>query len=83
MKKVFESFTLLEAEMACVRLRRVGLEPRLEGDGVGIRGPATPISVWVADGDARKAERALAPKTPRRAGARAKPAPRKKKVSRR
>ncbi len=62
MTRVYEASTVLAAEMACVRLRKHGLYPRVEGDAVGIREAATPITVWVPQADAKKALGILAPR---------------------
>ncbi len=59
MIRVYQAATLLDAEIACVRLRKQGIEPRVEGDAVGIRGPATPVTVWVAAADAAVAVKIL------------------------
>lgn len=50
MKRVLATTFVAQAEMARVLLRKNGIPSMIEGDAIGIRGPATPIQVWVADG---------------------------------
>ncbi len=55
MKQVYTTTTVADAELVRVLLRRNRIPSMLEGDSGGIRGPATPLLIWVED---RYADRA-------------------------
>lgn len=55
MKKVYSTTVLIQAELVRVLLRKYRIPSMLEGADVGIRGPATPIGVTVADQHAPRA----------------------------
>ena len=49
MKAVYITTILADAELVRVQLRESGIRSFLDGENVGIRGPATPITVSVKD----------------------------------
>ena len=55
MKQVYTTTTIADAEIIRVILRKYGIQSMLEGAGVGIRGPATPMIITVQDADAKRA----------------------------
>lgn len=57
MKQVYSATTVAQAEMVRVVLRRERIPSMVDGDSIGIRGPATPIVVSVADRHAARAAR--------------------------
>jgi hypothetical protein len=56
MKQVYTATTLAEAELLRVLLRQNRIPSMLEGDSGMIRGPATSMTICVADRYASKAE---------------------------
>ncbi len=71
LKQVHQATTVAAAELVRVLLRKEGIESFSEGEAAGIRGPATPISIWVKASDAARAEAAIRrrPGGSRRSGA--------------
>ena len=55
MKQVYTTTTIADAEIIRMILRKYGILSMLEGAGVGIRGPATPLVISVQDADAKNA----------------------------
>ncbi len=59
MKHVYSATTVAQAEMVRVVLRRERIPSMVSGDSIGLRGPATPIVVSVADRHAARAVRVV------------------------
>ncbi len=80
MKQVYTTTTVAEAELVRILLRRNRIPSMLEGDSGGIRGPATPLNVWVEDRFAGRAGEVIRAMLLKRRRARA-ASPRKRRTA--
>lgn len=83
MRQVYQTTTIMDAELVRMILRDRKIRAFIEGDASGIRGPATPITLWVKESDAERARAAIEKrsksKAPARKRARSRPVARKRK----